>query len=93
MNASALEQVLVNLLENAIKYTNEGTAIVLKAQPDGKKRLRLEVWDEGPGIPTELQNRVFERFYRVDKGRSRDLGGTGLGLAIVSIWSGKWGEE
>ena len=91
VNASALEQVLVNLLENAIKYTNEGTAIVLKAQPDGKKRLRLEVWDEGPGIPTELQNRVFERFYRVDKGRSRDLGGTGLGLAIVKHLVGQMG--
>ena len=83
VNPGALEQVLVNLLENAIKYTNPGTAIVLKGRAESKRRLRLEVWDEGPGIPVELQGRVFERFFRVDKGRSRDLGGTGLGLAIV----------
>ena len=83
VNQGAFEQVLVNLLENAIKYTNPGTAIVLKACSDGRKRLRLEVWDEGPGIPADVSGRVFERFFRVDKGRSREMGGTGLGLAIV----------
>jgi len=83
VNQGAFEQVLVNLLENAIKYTNPGTCIVLKARSESRKRLRLEVWDEGPGIPADVRGRVFERFFRVDKGRSREMGGTGLGLAIV----------
>jgi two-component system phosphate regulon sensor histidine kinase PhoR len=81
-DSSRLEQVLVNLLENAIKYIpSEGKIkIVWEPAPDA---VLLRVLDNGPGIPAEHHSRLFERFYRVDKGRSRDMGGTGLGLAIV----------
>jgi two-component system phosphate regulon sensor histidine kinase PhoR len=77
-----LGQALVNLLENAVKYCRDGDRIELSAlrAPDG---VELVVSDTGPGIPYEDQPRVFERFYRVDKGRSRGHGGTGLGLSIV----------
>jgi two-component system phosphate regulon sensor histidine kinase PhoR len=78
----ALHQVLVNLLDNAIKYTQDGGRIVVGARRDGE-RVRIEVRDDGPGIAPSDRERVFERFYRVDPGRSRDIGGTGLGLAIV----------
>lgn len=77
-----LKQVFVNLLDNAIKYNREGGAITVTAQPDGKW-LRVSVTDTGIGIPDDDLPRIFERFYRVDKARSRELGGTGLGLAIV----------
>ncbi len=78
----ALEQVLLNLLDNAIKYSDPGGAIeiVVTAATGG---VRIEVSDTGIGIPEADRGRIFERFYRVDKARSRDLGGTGLGLAIV----------
>ena len=77
----SLEQVLVNLLENAMKYTPPGGQITLRARAGDP--VRIEVADDGPGVPPEHRARIFERFYRVDKGRSRDVGGTGLGLAIV----------
>jgi two-component system phosphate regulon sensor histidine kinase PhoR len=71
-----------NLLSNAIKYTDAGGTVSLSAvEKDGS--VRLSVSDTGCGIPAEHIPRIFERFYRVDKGRSRDVGGTGLGLAIV----------
>lgn len=77
-----LEQVLVNLLDNANKYTpEEGTITV--AWSSAPTETLLLVSDTGPGIPSEHQPRLFERFYRVDKARSREKGGTGLGLAIV----------
>ena len=76
-----LEQVIINLIDNALKYTNQGEVRV-KACIDGDN-LRVDVEDTGTGIPEKDLARIFERFYRVDKGRSRDLGGTGLGLAIV----------
>lgn len=76
-----LEQVIVNLIDNAVKYTNHGE-VRLNAFIDGET-LRVDVEDTGTGIPEKDLARIFERFYRVDKGRSRDLGGTGLGLAIV----------
>ncbi len=79
---SALEQILVNLLENAMKYTPEGGHIALGARVESGE-VRLEVGDDGPGIEPQHRERLFERFYRVDPGRSRDVGGTGLGLAIV----------
>ncbi len=81
-DASAIEQVLVNLLANASKYTPDGGSIVVTAQRRGRL-CRIEVTDNGPGIDEKHHRRVFERFYRVDKGRSRGVGGTGLGLAIV----------
>ncbi len=77
-----LEQVLTNLLENAIKYVSVGGRIQVKWEKSERATL-LRVADNGPGIPPEHQPRLFERFYRTDKARSRDLGGTGLGLAIV----------
>jgi two-component system phosphate regulon sensor histidine kinase PhoR len=82
-DANRLDQVFANLVDNAIKYgRTEGTVTVGgKKLPDGK--LEIFVSDDGPGIPAEALDRVFERFYRVDKARSRDQGGTGLGLSIV----------
>lgn len=77
-----LEQVLVNLLDNANKYTPEEGVITVSWSQDENETL-LKVSDTGPGIPSEHQPRLFERFYRVDKARSREKGGTGLGLAIV----------
>jgi two-component system, OmpR family, phosphate regulon sensor histidine kinase PhoR len=77
-----LEQVLVNLLDNASKYTPEGGEITVRWTRE-KHDVLLRVIDTGPGIPVEHQSRLFERFYRVDKARSREQGGTGLGLAIV----------
>jgi two-component system phosphate regulon sensor histidine kinase PhoR len=78
----AIEQIFANLLDNATKYTEEGGRILVRVIENGT-HVRLEVEDNGIGIPAEDLPRIFERFYRVDKARSRDLGGTGLGLAIV----------
>lgn len=77
-----LDQVLSNLVDNAVKYTPEGGHVRLAARRDGG-RVVLEVRDDGTGIEPRHRDRLFERFYRVDPGRSRELGGTGLGLAIV----------
>jgi two-component system phosphate regulon sensor histidine kinase PhoR len=78
----AIEQVLTNLIDNAVKYTDEGGRIDVRVR-DAGGRVEVEVADTGLGIPEAEIARVFERFYRVDKARSRALGGTGLGLAIV----------
>ena len=78
-----LRQVLSNLLDNAIKYGRADGAVAVRAQALAGGRIEMSVHDDGPGIPAEALARVFERFYRVDKARSRDQGGTGLGLAIV----------
>ena len=82
-DVNRLEQVLANLVDNAIKYGRAQGKVVVggKKLDDGK--LEIFVQDDGPGIPAESLDRVFERFYRVDKARSRDQGGTGLGLSIV----------
>jgi len=78
----ALEQVMLNLAENAVKYgTDDCTLIISAEERDG--RVLLEFVDDGPGIEPMHRPRIFERFYRVDPGRSREMGGTGLGLAIV----------
>jgi two-component system, OmpR family, phosphate regulon sensor histidine kinase PhoR len=78
-----LQQVLFNLVENAIKYgRNEGT-VVIGGRADDAGKVELWVQDNGPGIPAEAKDRIFERFYRVDRARSRETGGTGLGLSIV----------
>ena len=76
-----LEQVFINLIDNAIKYTDKGTVLVSTFKE--KNNIVVEVKDTGIGIPEEDKERVFERFFVVDKSRSRKLGGTGLGLAIV----------
>ena len=78
-----VEQVLGNLLENAVKYGREGGTVTVGGSDNGDGRLEIFVQDDGPGIPVGAQERVFERFYRVDKARSREQGGTGLGLSIV----------
>ena len=78
-----LVQILVNLADNAIKYTPEGGRVTLGAAPAASGMVELWVMDTGIGIPSTDLPRITERFYRVDKARSRELGGTGLGLAIV----------
>lgn len=77
-----LQQVIFNLVDNAIKYGRAGGRVALSAE-SGEKGVTVRVQDDGPGIPPESRERVFERFYRVDRARSREQGGTGLGLSIV----------
>ena len=77
-----MHDALRNLMENAVNYSAEGGRIELTARADGERAL-LSVGDHGPGVPETDLGRVFERFYRVDKSRTRDPGGTGLGLSIV----------
>jgi two-component system phosphate regulon sensor histidine kinase PhoR len=78
-----LRQVISNLVDNAIKYGRTEGQTRLSARAIADSMIEIGVRDDGPGIPTESQSRIFERFYRVDKARSREQGGTGLGLAIV----------
>jgi len=78
-----LRQVLSNLVDNGIKYGRPGGVLTVTAAAQTNGRIEVCVRDDGPGIPREALARVFERFYRVDKARSREQGGTGLGLAIV----------
>jgi two-component system phosphate regulon sensor histidine kinase PhoR len=82
-DADRLEQVLVNLVDNAIKYGRAGGEVRVGSHAPMGGMVEVFVQDDGPGIPVESRERVFERFYRVDKARSREAGGTGLGLAIV----------
>jgi two-component system phosphate regulon sensor histidine kinase PhoR len=83
VDSNRIDQVLANLVDNAIKYGRvQGKVVVGGKKIDGEK-IEIYVRDDGPGIPQESLDRVFERFYRVDKARSRDQGGTGLGLSIV----------
>lgn len=81
-DADALDQIIINLLDNAVKYMLAGGHLSIRgrAQP---RHVRIEVADDGPGLAPHHRDRIFERFYRVDTGRSREQGGTGLGLAIV----------
>jgi len=90
--ADGLTQILDNLVDNALKYTPaDGTVTVnIQAEP---QTVHLKVTDTGIGIPVDHQDRIFERFYRVDKARSRQLGGTGLGLAIVKHLVNAFGAE
>ncbi|MBM3970747.1 MAG: HAMP domain-containing protein [Planctomycetes bacterium] len=80
-----LRTVLNNLVDNAIKYTPAAGRVSIRWHVDGRRAV-IEVEDTGIGIPKQHQLRIFERFYRVDKARSRELGGTGLGLSIVKHW-------
>ena len=82
-DSEAVHQILSNLLDNALKYTPENGVIRVGAQLVQGERVQLRVQDSGIGIPEDDLPRLFERFYRVDKARSREMGGTGLGLAIV----------
>ncbi len=82
MNSPLIEQAVINLIDNAAKYSESGTTVTLSAD-NILSELIIKVTDQGTGIPADALPRIFERFYRVDKGRSRKLGGTGLGLAIV----------
>jgi two-component system phosphate regulon sensor histidine kinase PhoR len=84
----ALDQILTNLIVNAVKYTPEGGQVRVRAQREqqsarGEPSICIEVCDNGGGIEPRHRLRIFERFYRVDPGRSREMGGTGLGLSIV----------
>jgi two-component system phosphate regulon sensor histidine kinase PhoR len=78
-----LRQVLSNLIDNAIKYGKNEGSIYISSSVLATKRIEVRIMDDGSGIPLDVQSRIFERFFRVDKARSRDQGGTGLGLAIV----------
>jgi two-component system phosphate regulon sensor histidine kinase PhoR len=82
VNAGLIERAVANLIENAIKYSGFGARVVVRARREDQ-HLHITVTDNGPGIAAEHLPRLFERFYRADKARSRDLGGTGLGLSIV----------
>ena len=82
INATLLEQAIINLVDNSIKFTDEGGNVTISAKQIGNE-IVINVADDGCGVPREHQDRIFERFYRVDKARSSDQGGTGLGLAIV----------
>jgi two-component system phosphate regulon sensor histidine kinase PhoR len=81
-SAQRLEQVFTNLLENAIKYTPSGGLVTAHLR-ESPREVGVDVEDSGVGIPAAALPRIFERFYRVDRSRSREMGGTGLGLAIV----------
>ena len=78
-----LEQVLTNLVDNAIKYGRNAGRVIIGGQATDEGAVEVFVQDDGPGLPTETLDRVFERFYRIDHARAREQGGTGLGLAIV----------
>jgi two-component system phosphate regulon sensor histidine kinase PhoR len=81
-DAEGVRQILTNVLDNAARYTPSGGTVSVRTAREGTL-VRIDVSDSGPGIPAEHLTRIFERFYRVDPARSRELGGTGLGLAIV----------
>jgi len=82
-----LRDAVTNLVDNAIKYSPKGATIVIGADGD-REHAMVTVADQGGGIPPEHRDRIFDRFYRIDEGRSREMGGTGLGLAIA-----KWAVE
>jgi heavy metal sensor kinase len=87
VDRALLRQALINLVDNAIKYSPKGGEVRIVVR-DGAQGPSVEVSDTGPGIPPEHRARVFDRFYRIDRGRSRELGGTGLGLSIA-----RWAVE
>ncbi|HCN36851.1 MAG TPA: PAS domain-containing sensor histidine kinase, partial [Bacteroidetes bacterium] len=81
-DSERIKQVFVNLIDNAIKYTPENGTVKI-VLTDNEKNVNIDIVDSGIGIPKKDIPRIFERFYRVDKNRSRDKGGSGLGLSIV----------
>ena len=90
-DARRLEQMLTNLIDNAIKFNREGGSVTITFERSARDR--ISITDTGSGIPSEHIGRIFERFYRVDRARSRELGGTGLGLAIVKHLARAHGGE
>jgi two-component system phosphate regulon sensor histidine kinase PhoR len=92
-DARALEQILVNLVDNAVKYTREGGSVAVRGERSDREHVTITVVDDGDGIERHHLPRLFERFYRVDPGRSREQGGTGLGLAIVKHLAQAQGGE
>src|SRR5262249_7795652 len=78
-----LQQVFVNLLDNAVKFNKPNGEVHIEVRQAANSRVEIEIKDSGIGIPPDDLSRIFERFYRVDKGRSRQVGGSGLGLSIV----------
>jgi two-component system phosphate regulon sensor histidine kinase PhoR len=82
-DSDQLKQVLINLIDNAIKFNRENGKIIFSAKASSNGKITVSIEDTGAGIPKEAVSRIFERFFRVDKARSRELGGTGLGLSIV----------
>ncbi|HEX8423667.1 MAG TPA: ATP-binding protein, partial [Pyrinomonadaceae bacterium] len=91
-DARRLEQMLTNLVDNAIKFNREGGSVSIRHEST-RERDRISITDTGDGIPAEHIERIFERFYRVDRARSREMGGTGLGLAIVKHLARAHGGE
>lgn len=85
--------MLENLITNAIKFTNEGEIQITVEQIDTAETIKIEVSDTGVGISAEHLERLFDRFYRTDKARSRDKGGTGLGLSVVKSILNAHGSE
>jgi len=83
VDVDLLDQIIINLVDNAIKYGRQGGRVEVKANRNGNDQVCIGIADDGPGIPPESLDRIFERFFRVDKARSRSQGGTGLGLSIV----------
>ncbi|HEV7745946.1 MAG TPA: ATP-binding protein [Pyrinomonadaceae bacterium] len=92
-DARRLEQMLTNLIENAIKFNRESGTVTISHEAAPDQRSRIIVEDSGEGIPAQHLERLFERFYRVDRARSRDMGGIGLGLAIVKHLARAHGGE
>lgn len=88
----AVEQIVLNLVDNAVKYSPPGGRVQISAETRGEQ-VELRIKDDGPGIEARHLPRIFERFYRVDKGRSREMGGTGLGLSIVKHLSTAMGGD
>ncbi len=83
INSQLITQACINLIDNAVKYSQPNTEVKISSYKDFKGYICISVSDNGLGIPADHQDRIFERFYRIDKARSREMGGTGLGLAIV----------
>ena len=84
VDRSTIRQALINLLDNAIKYTPDKGYIQIAVEASDSAEALISISDNGPGINQEHQQKIFERFYRIDKGRSREIGGTGLGLSIAA---------
>lgn len=91
-NQHRIKQLLINLMDNGIKYNKPGGTVTVSAAPEGNQ-IEIHVKDTGIGIPIDYTDRIFERFYRVDNGRSREMGGTGLGLSIVKHISQLYGGQ